>query len=199
VFDRVVCATLLLLGGTSPLLGQQSAPRLRPSTCQLADSLLGPPTTPQQSTHLLGWYSRAVDRSFVRTDNASLASSGIGASLGWMGRADGLPSSAQLEPSVPAVLLVRPIDAADTLWLLLDDTLRIPLSGLRAPILQGERLPPFAPVLAPLSRSDLLALGGASAAVAAFREIRVTASSSGLAALNALVRIALCGAVLPEH
>ncbi len=196
---RVLWTTLLLLGAPSAMLGQQSAPRLRPTTCQLADSLLGPPTASQRRTHLLGWYSRSVDRSVVRTDNAPLVSSGIGASLSWAGRADGMPSSAQLEPSVPAAILVTPIDVTDTLWLLLDDTLRIALGGLRAPTLQGERLPPFAPVLAPLSRSNLLALGRASAATASFRDIRITAKSSGLAALNAIVRVALCGAVLPEH
>jgi hypothetical protein len=60
-------------------------------------------------------------------------------------------------------------------------------------------MPRFAQVLAELSRDNLLALARASRAVASFRDTRVTAGRREMAAINALVRIAICGAALPER
>jgi hypothetical protein len=189
---------ILLLAATS--VGQAVAQRalrfkdVKPRTCPEADSLLGELGKDEAHVRLHALYLSARDTTLWTTAPrlSSTRESGFHLSVQHAGRVAGWVPGAQLVVFFPSnVLESVNEDHPPSLWLLLDDSVRLDLGPPKGPIVDRGQ-PDALPLSASLTPQSFLALARARTASASYRDHPVRVRPREIQAARALVRVLVC-------
>ena len=184
--SRVAVLTLCLAR-----LATAQAPSTFPVSCAAADSVLGAVTSVQRRATL----THAVTTEgtlYARTGTEALSASGLAVMSRWdVGDAESTLTT-QLDLSLPTALFDRHWSAHDSLELVVDDWLTVPLGIPTPATVEGTVRPKRMLVSVALTEEDLRALAASKSAVVRYGNQWIRFDRSDLSATNRLYRLVRC-------
>ncbi len=162
-----------------------------PDRCSAVDSVLGVPSSNQQRAPLL--QSRTVDgQTLVRTGTRMVSKSGL-AIMAWFSHNLVRESlSLQLEVSLPTARVRPLLSSGDTILLVVDSAVPVPLGVPTPPLIASARVPSRLPLSVRLFEDDLSAVAAARAVVVRYGNLKISFDKTDLAASNKLYRVLRC-------
>jgi hypothetical protein len=184
--------------GRFPTYSGPDYKRIPIPSCTAGDSLLGPMDGSGGRAEVNGGYSSSRDASILFTGpiTVQLGDRKLEATGRYQGRAPAPDSLTRMTVMLPTKHV--PATLTDSLIMVLDDSVRLNLGVPSLVQLKGESVPPFIPVAAAVSLTDLAAIARAHQVRALYGPATVKASDRELRDLGGFVRVVACQVTLPD-
>lgn len=161
-------------------------------SCTLATDALG--AVPAASSATTVGFQSASGAHLYSAGTGRTGTAGIRAAVQWPRRGDieldGV--DVMLQWYVPYAVVQASLAPRDTVFLAVDGQRRVPIGVPRVPPLRGSAPPAFVPLMTRMPYGEGWRLAQARTATLSFKQHRHTLSASDVAAIDALIRMAIC-------